>query len=74
MSDISGPRIEITVDPKGITRTEAKEIKGGGCKLATAPYEALYGDVLDTVATAEAYEDEHVVEIKSQQGGGGCGG
>jgi len=65
----SGPRIEITVDPKGITRTEAIGIQGGACQLATAPYEALYGDVLDTVATSEAYEDPHEVEIKSQQGG-----
>ncbi len=65
----SGPRIEIIVDPKGITRTEAIGIQGGDCQLATAPYEIRFGDIIDVVATAEAYEDPHEVEIKSQQRG-----
>jgi len=69
---ITGPRIEIIVDSKGVSRNEAIGIGGDGCQLATAPYEALQGDVLDTVATAEAYESPEEIEIKSQEGG--CGG
>jgi len=69
-----GPRIEVIVDPKGVTKTTTFGLQGGACRLATAGYEARFGEVLETEATADAYEDPHEVEIKSQQGGGGCGG
>ena len=62
----TGPRIEITVDKKGVTTTSAFGVRGGDCHLVTEPYEKLFGAVIDTVATAEAYEDPEMVEIKSQ--------
>jgi hypothetical protein len=63
----SGPRIEITVNPRGETRTQVFGITGDGCKVASAEYEMLFGDVLEHTATAEAYEDPEQVEIKNQQ-------
>lgn len=67
----AGPRIEITVDPKGITKTEVIGMQGERCKAASASYDKLFGEVLDTIATSEAYEDQQEIEIKMQQGGSG---
>jgi len=66
---ITGPRIEITVDPKGQTTTEVIGVPGDDCKAVSAEYEALFGDVLEHKATAEAYEEPEEIEIKAEQGG-----
>ena len=63
-----GPRIEITIDKKGGTTTSVFGVTGGDCHLVSAPYEALFGALVETTATAEAYEDPELVEIKSQAG------
>jgi hypothetical protein len=68
---VSGPRIEITVSPKGQTKTEVFGVTGGMCSTLSAPYEALYGDVLDETAKNEAFEDPEQVEIKAEQQGDG---
>jgi len=65
-----GPRIEILVSPKGETTTQVFGVEGGNCHALTAPYEALFGDVLSTSDTMEAYEDPHEIEIKTEQGDG----
>ena len=64
----AGPRIEITINKKGETTTEVFGVTGGGCHVVSAPYESLFGAVVETTATAEAYEKEELVEIKSQVG------
>lgn len=66
---MSGPRIEITVSPKGETQTRVFGLQGESCKVASAPYEQLYGGIISTEATSEAYEDPHEIEIDVQQGG-----
>jgi len=69
MADLSGPRIEITVDRTGTTSTAVFEIEGAACQTVSAGYEAVLGEVISTEATAEAYEDEHEVEIRAETGG-----
>ena len=65
---MNNPRIEITIDKKGNTQTAVFGITGGACHLASEPYEQLFGAVIDSIATSEAYEDPELVEIKSQAG------
>lgn len=62
------PRIEITIDKKGNTQTSVFGVTGGACHAVSEPYEQLFGAVIDSIATAEAYEDPELVEIKSQAG------
>jgi hypothetical protein len=64
----SGPRIEITINKKGETTTSVFGVTGAACHLASEPYESLFGALVETTATAEAYEDPELVEIKSQVG------
>jgi hypothetical protein len=63
---ITGPRIEILIDKKGGTTTTVHGVTGGGCQVVSEPYEKLFGEVTETTATHEAYEDPELVEIKSQ--------
>lgn len=66
----SGARIEIIVDKKGDPTIMPCEIPGGKCTAATAKLEALFGEVMDTQSTTEAYEEAQEVEIETKQGGG----
>jgi hypothetical protein len=67
----SGPRIEIIVSPKGIPTTKVIGLKGEACKTASEAYEKCFGEVIETEATSEAYQDPHEITIETQQGGGG---
>jgi len=62
-------QVEIIIAKDGTTRTTVHGAVGDSCKLLSAPYEALFGGVIATEATADAYEDPHEVEIKAEQGG-----
>jgi hypothetical protein len=64
---ITGPRIEVTVDKKGVGTTSVIGIQGGSCHALSEGYENLFGDVIETVDTAEAYEEPEEVEIKSER-------
>jgi hypothetical protein len=61
------PRIEIVVDKKGGTETTVHGITGGGCKVASEGYEALFGAVESEVQTHEAFEEPEQVEMKAKQ-------
>jgi|15BtaG_2_1085339.scaffolds.fasta_scaffold00028_58 hypothetical protein len=63
----TGPRIEILVDKKGNPTVSAPGVGGGDCKIKSAGYESLFGDVIETQATSEAFEDEPEIEIKMEQ-------
>lgn len=67
MSVTAERRIEITVDKKGNPTTKVIGCSGGDCQVVSKPYEELFGDVLETEATAEAYEDPEQIEIDIQQ-------
>jgi len=67
---ITGPRIEITVSPKGEATTAVFGVQGGSCRALTEGYENLFGEVEETLDTAEAYEDPEEIEIKGEQKGG----
>lgn len=62
-----GPRIEIIVSKNGQTTTQVFGVAGGACHVVSDAYERLFGDVVATAATAEAYEDPEQVEIKAGQ-------
>lgn len=64
----TGPRIEIVINKKGETETSVHGVQGGSCHTVSEPYEKLFGALVETTATAEAYEDPELVEIKSQAG------
>ncbi len=66
---ITGPRIEITVHKNGETTHEVHGAQGDSCKTASRGWEALFGEVISTQSTMEAYEEPEKVEIKGQQGG-----
>lgn len=66
----NGPRIEIVVDKKGNPTTQVFGAPGQSCHNVSEPFEKLFGDVLETEATAEAYEDPHELEIDVQQDDG----
>lgn len=63
----TGPRIEIHIDTKGNPTTKVVGVSGAVCHAITAPYEAMYGEVLDSHATTEAFEKPEEVEIKAKQ-------
>jgi hypothetical protein len=66
MVDLSGPRIEIIVDKTGETDTKVFGVIGAGCRALSKSWEELFGSVVSSSDTIEAYEDEHEVEIKSE--------
>jgi len=63
----TGPRIEITVSPTGETDTKVFGVEGTSCRKLSAGWEALFGAVISSSDTVEAYEEPHDVEIKSGQ-------
>lgn len=65
----TGSRIEIIVDKKGNSTTKVIGVPGEGCRVASAPYEALFGAVASSEATNEAYESPEEVEIKTETKG-----
>ena len=65
---ITGPRIEILIDRKGGTTTSVHGVTGASCHEVSAGYEALFGSLISTEATTEAYEKGEEVEIKSHAG------
>ena len=65
----NGPRIEITVNKKGEGQTAVFGVQGAGCHTLTEGFEAIFGDVLETADTMEAFENPEEVEIKSEHKG-----
>ena len=70
MATATGPRIEVIVDKQGRPSIEPKEL-GARCQEATSIFDNVYGDVLSSQATAEAYEPPEEVEIDIQQSDNG---
>lgn len=62
-----GPRLEITVDCKGKSSLTVIGVPGGACLMASAPYDAVLGKMLNSQATADAYEEPEKVRIDISQ-------
>jgi len=60
---MNGARIEITVDKAGNATTHVFGVTGESCRVASRPFEELFGSVLTSKATEEAYERPEEVNI-----------
>ena len=63
----TGPRIEITIAKNGETDTKVFGVEGASCRTLSSPWEALFGDVITTTDTTEAFEDPELIEVKGNQ-------
>jgi len=64
---VTGPRIEITIAKNGETDTKVFGVEGASCRTLSAPWESLFGGVIATADTTEAFEDPELVEVKGKQ-------